>query len=141
MADNIGKVVQVIGPVLDVEFDGSNLPEIYNALTITGTSESGQEINVTAEVQQHIGRGQVRAVTEALGQDADRVPPFGERVDQRPAESNGTLERPPPVGLSPRRRSRGRNAATEVDGTLRAVRGPYGTALRRLWFRIRLPQK
>ena len=63
MADNIGKVVQVIGPVLDVEFDPSALPEIYNALTIRGTTESGAEINVTAEVQQHIGRGQVRAVS------------------------------------------------------------------------------
>ncbi len=63
MADNIGRVVQVIGPVLDVEFDGGHLPEIYNALTVKGTSEAGQEINVTAEVQQHIGRGQVRAVS------------------------------------------------------------------------------
>ena len=63
MADNIGKVVQVIGPVLDVEFDPENLPEIYNALVIRGTTESGQTIDLTAEVQQHIGRGQVRAVS------------------------------------------------------------------------------
>ena len=63
MADqNIGKVVQVIGPVLDVEFDAAHLPEIYNALRLTGTTESGQELNVVAEVQQHIGRSQVRAV-------------------------------------------------------------------------------
>jgi F-type H+-transporting ATPase subunit beta len=59
---NIGKVVQVIGPVLDVEFDPEGLPEIYNALSLKGTSESGQEISLVAEVQQHIGRGQVRAV-------------------------------------------------------------------------------
>ncbi len=63
MADNIGKVVQVIGPVLDVEFDPESLPEIYNALTIEGSSESGEAISLTAEVQQHIGRGQVRAVS------------------------------------------------------------------------------
>ena len=63
MADNIGKVVQVIGPVLDVEFEPEHLPDIYNALVIRGTSEGGAEINVTAEVQQHIGRGQVRAVS------------------------------------------------------------------------------
>ena len=63
MADqNIGKVVQVIGPVLDVAFDAAHLPEIYNALHLTGTSESGQELDVVAEVQQHIGRSQVRAV-------------------------------------------------------------------------------
>ena len=59
---NTGRVVQVIGPVLDVEFDPEHLPEIYNALTIKATNESGQEIDVVAEVQQHIGRGQVRAV-------------------------------------------------------------------------------
>jgi len=59
---NIGKVVQVIGPVLDVEFEGGHLPEIYNALRLSGTTESGTEIDVVAEVQQHIGRGQVRAV-------------------------------------------------------------------------------
>jgi len=62
MADNIGRVVQVIGPVLDVEFDPENLPEIYNALRLKTTSEAGMEIDVTVEVQQHIGRGQVRAV-------------------------------------------------------------------------------
>jgi F-type H+/Na+-transporting ATPase subunit beta len=63
MADNIGKVVQVIGPVLDVEFDPAHLPDIYNALAIKGATDSGQEIDLVAEVQQHIGRGQVRAVS------------------------------------------------------------------------------
>src|SRR3982751_6451338 len=58
----IGKVVQVIGPVLDVEFESGHLPELYNALTINATTDSGQEIHVTVEVQQHIGRNQVRAV-------------------------------------------------------------------------------
>src|SRR5688500_5743706 len=59
---NIGRVVQVIGPVLDVEFDPENLPELYNALRIQATTDSGQVIDVTSEVQQHIGRNQVRAV-------------------------------------------------------------------------------
>jgi F-type H+-transporting ATPase subunit beta len=64
MADNnIGKVVQVIGPVLDVEFDPEKLPEIYNALRLEGRTESGQQLSLVAEVQQHIGRGQVRAVS------------------------------------------------------------------------------
>jgi F-type H+-transporting ATPase subunit beta len=63
MADSTGKVVQVIGPVLDVEFDAAHLPEIYNALSLKTTNEAGQEIEVVAEVQQHIGRGQVRAVS------------------------------------------------------------------------------
>lgn len=59
---NIGKVSQVIGPVLDVTFEADHLPELYNALEITGTSEAGDKIRVVAEVQQHIGRNQVRAV-------------------------------------------------------------------------------
>src|SRR5512145_289229 len=58
----IGKIVQIIGPVLDVEFDAGHLPELYNALSITGTSDTGDPIKVIVEVQQHIGRNQVRAV-------------------------------------------------------------------------------
>ena len=58
----IGKVVQVIGPVLDVEFESGHLPELYNALEINATTDSGQTIKVTVEVQQHVGRNQVRAV-------------------------------------------------------------------------------
>ncbi len=59
---NVGRVVQVIGPVLDVEFDPESLPRIYNALRIEGTTPGGQDVHLVAEVQQHIGRGQVRAV-------------------------------------------------------------------------------
>jgi F-type H+-transporting ATPase subunit beta len=54
---NVGKVVQVIGPVLDVEFEPEQLPELYNAVTVK--MDSGQ---LVAEVEQHIGRNQVRAV-------------------------------------------------------------------------------
>ena len=59
---NIGTVVQVIGPVLDVEFEPEHLPRIFNALRIDGTTPGGQEVHLVAEVQQHVGRGQVRAV-------------------------------------------------------------------------------
>ncbi len=59
---NVGKVVQVIGPVLDVEFESEHLPELYNAITINAKSDGGGDIRVTSEVQQHIGRNQVRAV-------------------------------------------------------------------------------
>jgi len=63
MADKTGKVVQVIGPVLDVEFETEDLPEIYTALEVKVPGENGApDIDVTAEVQQHIGRNQVRAV-------------------------------------------------------------------------------
>ena len=58
----LGKIVQVIGPVIDVEFETGGLPELYNALRINAVAPSGQSISVVAEVQQHIGRNQVRAV-------------------------------------------------------------------------------
>jgi F-type H+-transporting ATPase subunit beta len=60
--EKVGRVVQVIGPVLDVEFDPEHMPDIYNALRLQATTESGWDIDLTAEVQQHIGRGRVRAV-------------------------------------------------------------------------------
>jgi F-type H+-transporting ATPase subunit beta len=59
---NIGRVVQVIGPVLDVAFESEHLPELYNALRIRGKTDAGDDIDVNVEVQQHIGRNQVRAV-------------------------------------------------------------------------------
>ena len=61
-SQHVGTVVQVIGPVLDVEFPSGHLPELYNALKINAVTDSGQKIHVTVEVQQHIGRNQVRAV-------------------------------------------------------------------------------
>ncbi|HET9726910.1 MAG TPA: F0F1 ATP synthase subunit beta, partial [Gemmatimonadales bacterium] len=58
---NVGRVVQVIGPVLDVEFEPEHLPEIYNAITLEDSS-AAIPVRLTAEVQQHIGQNQVRAV-------------------------------------------------------------------------------
>jgi len=58
----IGKVVQVIGPVIDVEFTGG-LPEIYNAVRIVSEGGPGVEkIDVVAEVEQHLGENRVRTV-------------------------------------------------------------------------------
>ncbi|NJK35528.1 MAG: F0F1 ATP synthase subunit beta [Oscillatoriales cyanobacterium SM2_2_1] len=59
---NIGRITQVIGPVVDVEFPSGKLPEIYNALIVSGTNTAGQQISVTCEVQQLLGDRQVRAV-------------------------------------------------------------------------------
>ncbi len=56
----VGKVVQVIGPVVDVEFEGGHLPAIYNAVRITG--DGTQAIDVIAEVEQHLGENRVRTV-------------------------------------------------------------------------------
>jgi F-type H+/Na+-transporting ATPase subunit beta len=73
MADhNIGKVVQVIGPVLDVEFESEHLPEIFNEITIDQLAEGGTQVNLAAEVQQHIGRNQVRAVAMSTTDGVER---------------------------------------------------------------------
>ncbi|HUP23830.1 MAG TPA: F0F1 ATP synthase subunit beta [Thermoanaerobaculia bacterium] len=59
----VGKVVQVIGPVLDIEFPEDQLPEILNAVRVTSEGfEGGTEIDLVAEVAQHLGSNQVRAV-------------------------------------------------------------------------------
>src|SRR3954452_18383330 len=58
---NIGKVVQVVGPVVDVEFPGA-LPAIFNALTIDFTVESAP-LKLTLEVQQHLGDSWVRTIS------------------------------------------------------------------------------
>jgi F-type H+-transporting ATPase subunit beta len=59
---NMGRVVQIIGPVLDVEFEPGELPDLLTALTIDEQVKDGPRVRLTAEVQQHIGRNQVRAV-------------------------------------------------------------------------------
>jgi F-type H+/Na+-transporting ATPase subunit beta len=62
-ATRTGKVVQVIGPVIDASFEEGHLPDIYNALRIREPAREGREaLDVTLEVQQHIGRNMVRAV-------------------------------------------------------------------------------
>ncbi|MBW4665318.1 MAG: F0F1 ATP synthase subunit beta [Chroococcus sp. CMT-3BRIN-NPC107] len=60
---NIGYITQIIGPVVDVKFPNGQMPQIYNALTIKGRNEAGQEVAVTCEVQQLLGDTQVRAVS------------------------------------------------------------------------------
>jgi F-type H+/Na+-transporting ATPase subunit beta len=61
---HVGKVVQIIGPVLDVEFDGAYLPPIYQALRVVSDGfDVPTPIDVIAEVQQHLGEGRVRTVS------------------------------------------------------------------------------
>src|SRR6185503_6766788 len=63
MADQrVGKFVQVIGPVLDVEFEAGHLTEIYNALHVKADSKETGEIDIIAEVEQHLGENRVRSV-------------------------------------------------------------------------------
>jgi F-type H+-transporting ATPase subunit beta len=61
---NIGKVVQIIGPVLDVEFPEDKLPAIYNAIHVEDDGKTtGVPIDVIAEVAQHLGEGRARCVS------------------------------------------------------------------------------
>ena len=119
---NSGRVVQVIGPVIDVEFAREELPPIYNAVHIEGET-AGIKLNLTAEVMQHLGNNVARCVamssTEGLtrGMEATdtgspiRVPVgngtlgrvfnvLGETVDNDPAEVAATdiwpIHRPAP---------------------------------------------
>nr|PZN86248.1 MAG: F0F1 ATP synthase subunit beta [Acidobacteriota bacterium] len=61
VASKVGKVVQVIGPVVDIEFEGGHLPAIYNAIRVYGRS-GDEDIEVIVEVEQHLGENRVRAV-------------------------------------------------------------------------------
>jgi F-type H+-transporting ATPase subunit beta len=117
-----GKVVQVMGPVVDVEFPPGNLPEVYTALRLTNPGIDDRENNLVLEVAQHLGENTVRTIamdtTDGLvrGQrvkntgDAIKIPVgeptlgrimnvVGEPVDERgPIESKHyyPIHRPPP---------------------------------------------
>jgi F-type H+-transporting ATPase subunit beta len=60
--DKIGKVVQIIGPVVDCEFEEKHLPMIYNSVIIEG-EYAGKPMHITTEVQQHLGESRVRCVS------------------------------------------------------------------------------
>jgi len=62
MSENIGKIVQVMGPVVDVEFEQGKLPTIYTALTITNPTINDDPDNLVVEVAQHLGDNVVRTI-------------------------------------------------------------------------------
>ena len=62
MGENIGKITQVMGPVIDVEFEQGKLPTIYTALLITNATISDEEDNLVVEVAQHLGDNIVRTI-------------------------------------------------------------------------------
>jgi F-type H+-transporting ATPase subunit beta len=59
---NKGRITQVIGPVVDVEFEAGKLPEIYHALKVTNPSIDDREWNLVLEVAQHLGENTVRTI-------------------------------------------------------------------------------
>ncbi|HEY1730252.1 MAG TPA: F0F1 ATP synthase subunit beta [Terriglobales bacterium] len=63
MAENIGKVIQISGPAVDVQFEEATMPPIYQALRVISEGfDVPRPINVVLEVEQHIGEGRVRCV-------------------------------------------------------------------------------
>jgi F-type H+-transporting ATPase subunit beta len=122
MAGANGRVIQVMGPVVDVEFPPGELPQIYTALRLTNAAISDAENNLVVEVAQHLGENTVRCIamdgTDGLRRglpvtntgDVIRVPVgpetlgrimnvIGEPVDERgPIGSKKTspIHRPPP---------------------------------------------
>ena len=87
---NTGKIVQIIGPVVDVDFSAAQLPKIYDALETT-VDVNGEKSKVVLEVQQELGEGWVRAVAmssteglrrggEVIGTGAPISVPVGDAV-------------------------------------------------------------
>ncbi|HWI41722.1 MAG TPA: F0F1 ATP synthase subunit beta, partial [Verrucomicrobiae bacterium] len=62
MSQNQGKISQVIGAVVDVEFEPGKLPEIYTALRVTNPTIDDREFNLVLEVAQHLGENSVRTI-------------------------------------------------------------------------------
>jgi F-type H+-transporting ATPase subunit beta len=62
MGENVGKITQVLGAVVDVDFENSALPPIYNALQATNPAISEKEWNLVLEVAQHLGENTVRCI-------------------------------------------------------------------------------
>jgi len=88
--EKVGRVVQVIGPVVDVEFKDEDLPEIYHAIRITSEGfENPTPLDIIVEVEQHLGEDRVRCVSmhpteglargmKAVDQEAPIQVPVGE---------------------------------------------------------------
>lgn len=61
-AENIGRIKQIIGPVVDVEFDAGKLPAIFQAIRVTNTTINATEWNLVLEVAQHLGENTARCI-------------------------------------------------------------------------------
>ena len=73
-----GRIVQVIGPVVDVTFDSGDLPEIHTALRVTNPAIDDREGNLVLQVAQHVGQGTVR--THFIDTTAGPLPGLQVRV-------------------------------------------------------------
>ncbi len=79
---NTGRILQVIGPVIDVEFDEGRLPEIYYALRITNPSLNTEPWNLVVEVAQHLGENRVRTIAMDITEGLVRGQPVWDTGQQ-----------------------------------------------------------
>ena len=61
--ENYGRVKQVIGPIVDVEFESGRLPAIYHAVRVSNSTINETEWNLVLEVAQHLGENTVRCIS------------------------------------------------------------------------------
>ena len=106
---NKGKIIQVMGPVVDVSFEDGVLPALYNAINIERTGESGETETLVCEVALHLGDNAVRSVAmhstdglvrgmEVLDTGAPITVPVGEEVLGRILNVVGDpVDKKPPV--------------------------------------------
>src|SRR5260221_7627462 len=88
-AQQVGRIVQIIGPVVDVEFEAGYLPAIYNALSIK-SGAGANAIDIVVEVEQHLGENRVRAVA--------MKPTDGLQRGMQAVDLGGPLTTPPGPG-------------------------------------------
>jgi F-type H+/Na+-transporting ATPase subunit beta len=81
-SQNMGRIKQVIGPIVDVEFDTGRLPAIFHAIKITNPSVSDQQWNLVLEVAQHLGENTVRCVSMDSTEGLTRGQPALDTGDQ-----------------------------------------------------------
>jgi F-type H+-transporting ATPase subunit beta len=79
---NLGRIKQVIGPVIDVEFEGGTLPAIYHAVKVTNPTISDKEWNLVLEVAQHLGENTVRCISMDGTEGLTRGQPVLDTGDQ-----------------------------------------------------------
>src|SRR5512134_548904 len=94
MAGANGRVLQVMGPVVDVEFPPGELPEVYTALRLTNPGIDDRESNLVVEVAQHLGENTVRCIAMDSTEGLTRGQPVVNTGDGiRVPVGNGTLGR------------------------------------------------
>ena len=92
---SMGRITQVLGAVIDVEFSNSSLPSIYNALKVSNPAIDQEQWNLVLEVAQHLGENTVRCIamdtTEGLVRGMDVIITTTARTDEEAREGVAQL--------------------------------------------------